>query len=166
MSPNAWRKWLPHPVLSVLLAASWLLLQQTLTLPHLMAAAALGLVIPRLISSFLGLRVKVRSPRTVVTLVLVVLWDIVVSNATVARIVLNPWSRPHPAWVRVSLDIRQPNAVALLATIITTTPGTLSCIVDDVRAVIWVHALDCSDPAALVAQIKHRYEHPLKEIFE
>jgi multisubunit Na+/H+ antiporter MnhE subunit len=31
----------------------------------------------------------------------------------------------------------------LLATIITTTPGTVSCIVDEERRLIWVHALDC-----------------------
>jgi len=163
---TSWRKWLPHPLMSLLLATSWLLLQQTLALPHLIAAALLGLVIPWLIGGFLGARVNNNSTRGAVVLALVVLWDIVVSNMTVARIVLNPWSRPHPAWVRVPLDIRQPNAVALLATIITTTPGTLSCIVDDERGVIWVHALNCSDPEGLAAQIKQRYERPLKEIFE
>jgi len=164
--PSSWSKWLPHPLLSLLLAVSWLLLQQTLALPHLIAAVFLGLAIPRLIGGFIGPRVDFNSLRAAVFLGLIVLWDILVSNVAVARIVLNPWSQPSPAWVRVSLDIRQPNAVVLLATIITTTPGTLSCIVDDVGAVIWVHALDCNDPEELAAQIKQRYERPLKEIFE
>jgi multicomponent K+:H+ antiporter subunit E len=57
-------------------------------------------------------------------------------------------------------------AIAMLATIISTAPGTVSCIVDESRARIFVHALDCADPAALVSHIKQRYEHPLKEIFE
>ena len=34
------------------------------------------------------------------------------------------------------------------------------------RRAILVHALDCSDPDAMVADIKARYEAPLKEIFE
>jgi multicomponent K+:H+ antiporter subunit E len=87
-----------------------------------------------------------------------------VSNLVVARIVLTPGSRPQPAWVRVPLEIRDPHAVVLLATIITTTPGTVSCVVDEARHEIVVHALDCDDAAAMAAQIKQRYEQPLKEI--
>jgi multicomponent K+:H+ antiporter subunit E len=46
------------------------------------------------------------------------------------------------------------------------TPGTLSCaIAPDGRALV-VHALHLDDAEALVAQIKERYEKPLKEIFE
>jgi hypothetical protein len=89
-----------------------------------------------------------------------------VSNVTVARIVLNPFSKPQPAWLDVPLDTRHPVAITLLATIITTTPGTVSCIVDDEAGRILVHALDCSDPAEAVQQMKERYEAPLRLIFE
>ena len=54
--------------------------------------------------------------------------------------------------------------IVLLATIITTTPGTVSCIVDEQRRMILVHALDCDDVAQMAAQIKQRYEKPLGEI--
>ncbi len=53
-----------------------------------------------------------------------------------------------------------------MATIITITPGTVSCVIDEVRSVILIHALDCDDARALVAQIKDRYERPLRRIFE
>jgi multicomponent K+:H+ antiporter subunit E len=101
-----------------------------------------------------------------VRLFVVVLWDIVVSNLTVARIVLNPASDPQPAWVPVPLDGTHPNVATLLATIITMTPGTVSCVVDESEHHILVHALDCDDPPALAAQIKQRYEAPLRRIFE
>ncbi|HEY9239885.1 MAG TPA: Na+/H+ antiporter subunit E, partial [Burkholderiaceae bacterium] len=71
---------------------------------------------------------------------------------------------PRPAWVRVPLVLDDPVAITLLATIITTTPGTVSCVVDEGRREIVVHALDCDDAAAMAAQIKQRYEAPLKEI--
>jgi multicomponent K+:H+ antiporter subunit E len=96
----------------------------------------------------------------------VVLGDIVMSNITVARIVLNPASDPQPAWVEVPLEAEHPTAVALLASIITMTPGTVSCVVDEQRRSILVHALDCSDAADMAAQIKQRYEAPLRRIFE
>lgn len=166
---NRWRSGL----LSLMLAAAWLLLQQSLALPHLLFAALLGWGLPRWLRGFLrpaseggGQRGSWRRAAVAARLAAVVLWDIVLSNLAVARIVLGPVSRAQPAWVPVPLTLRDPTAVALLASIITTTPGTVSCVVDDERWQILVHALDCADPAALVAQIRQRYEAPLKEVFE
>jgi multicomponent K+:H+ antiporter subunit E len=67
--------------------------------------------------------------------------------------------------VPITLALTHPTAITLLATIITTTPGTVSCIVDEERRLILVHALDCDDPAAMAREIKQRYEAPLGEIF-
>jgi multicomponent K+:H+ antiporter subunit E len=84
----------------------------------------------------------------------------------VAKLVLGPMSRPQPAWVPVPLTLTHPTAISLLATIITTTPGTVSCSIDEERHMILVHALDCSDPAQMALDIKDRYEVLLLEIFE
>lgn len=159
------RRWWAHPALSLLLAAVWLLLQESLAPAQILVAIVLGLLVPRLIHGFLGPAMAPRRLGLALRFVIIVLWDIVVSNLTVARIVLSPGSNPQPAWVRVPLRLQQPGAITLLATIITTTPGTVSCIVDDERHEILVHALDCSDPQALAEQIQQRYEQPLMEIF-
>ena len=158
--------WLPHPVLSLVLAAAWLLLQQSLALPQLITAALLAWAIPRLAHGFLGEGARPRAPGTMLKLLALVLWDILVSNLSVARLALSPGARPQPAWVELPLQATHPTAVALLATIITMTPGTVSCVVDETRRRILIHALDCSDAAALVAQIGQRYERPLRRIFE
>ncbi len=157
-------RWFARPTLSFGIAASWLLLQQSLALPQLISAAVLGLVLPRLIESFLGPKVRPRKPRVVLRLFGVVIWDIVESNLVVARIVLTPGSKPRPGWLRVPMEVRNPFAQTLLASIITNTPGTVSCKIDEDEHEIVVHVLDCHDPAALVALIKQRYELPLKEI--
>jgi multicomponent K+:H+ antiporter subunit E len=159
------RRWLAHPFISAMLAAGWLMLQESLALPQLITAAVLALVVPRLIAGFLGPRVIVGSWVAVLRFIPVVLWDIVVSNIAVAKLVLSTSRQPEPAWVRVPLDLRNPNGIALLATVITTTPGTVSCIIDEPGHEILVHALDCSDPAAMARDIKMRYERPLMEIF-
>lgn len=157
--------WFSHPALSLLLAAVWLLLRESAAPADLIGAVVIGLVVPRLVHRFLGAPTRPRALGAAVRFTGVVLWDIVVSNLTVARIVLDPSSSPKPAWVPVPLETRHPLAITLLATIITTTPGTVSCVVDDERKEILVHALDCDDPAAMAAQIKARYERPLLEIF-
>jgi len=154
----------PHPVLSVVLALGWLMLQQSLAVAQLITAFVLGWGLPQLVDGFLGERLRVRNWRVALRLTFIVVWDIIVSNIAVARIVLSPTSNPQPAWVPIALDIRHPTAITLLATIITTTPGTVSCIVDEERRMILVHALDCDDVPAMAAQIKARYEKPLGEI--
>ena len=158
-------RWLAYPVLSVLLAATWLLLQQSLAPGNLITAAVLGLVVPRLLHGFLGAPTPVLSWPAALRLLGVVFYDIVVANIAVARIVLSPGSRPQPAWLTVPLDVEHPTAMTLFVAIITMTPGTVSCVVDERRRFILVHALDCSDAASMVADMKRRYEAPLKEIF-
>lgn len=158
-------RWFSHPWLSVLLAVSWLLLQHTLAPVHLISAVLIGLVVPRLLHGFLPVMAPVRL-LPALRLLAVVLWDIVLSNFVVARLVLGPMSRPRPAWVTVPLALTHPTAISLLASIITTTPGTVSCTIDEQRRHILVHALDCSDPAQMAADIKARYEGPLLAIYE
>ncbi len=64
------------------------------------------------------------------------------------------------------LDISEPNAAALLAGMVTLTPGTVSVDLDLQARVLTVHALLVDDEAGTVAQIKQRYEARIKEIFQ
>lgn len=159
------KSWLGHPWLSALLAFSWLLLQHSVEPVHLLSAALIGIVIPRLLHEFLPQPSKIKV-LPAIRLTRFVLWDIVISNIAVAKLVLGSMSRTHPAWIEVPLTLTHPTAISLLATIITTTPGTVSCTIDEARHLILVHALDCSDPAQMATDIKVRYEELLVAIFE
>ncbi len=95
------------------------------------------------------------------------IWDIAVANVVVAWLVLtrsNRNMRSH--WVVIPLEIRTPEAIAILAGTITLTPGTVSADLSDEGECLLVHALDTADPAEEAKGIKHRYERRLKEIFE
>ena len=157
--------WLAHPWLSGLLGLTWLLLQRSVEPFHLLSALLIGLIVPRLLHGFLpqGGHINIKPA---LGLTGVVLWDIVMSNIKVARLVLGPRTRMQPGWVVVPLTLRNPTAISLFATIITTTPGTVSCLVDEHRWVILVHALHCIDAPRMAADMKVRYEQPLLAIFE
>lgn len=156
--------WFAHPVLSVLLGASWLALSHSVELVHLLSALLIGLILPRLLHPFLTPADNI-DWLAALRLSAVVLKDIVLSNITVARLVLGSMSTPQPAWLPVPLATDHPRINALFATIITTTPGTVSCVVDEQRHVILVHALNCDDPQAMIDDMKTRYEAPLMQIF-
>ena len=159
------KSWLGHPWLSLLLALTWLLLQHSVEPVHLLSAALIGIVIPRLLHDFLPHPSKIKWTPAL-RLSRFVLWDIILSNIAVAKLVLGPMSRAQPAWIFVPLTLTHPTAISLLATIITTTPGTVSCSIDEERHLILVHALDCNDPAQMALDIKDRYEVLLLAIFE
>jgi multicomponent K+:H+ antiporter subunit E len=156
--------WFDHPVLSLLLAGTWLALSRSVEPVHLLSAALIGLIVPRLLRGLLQVGSPMRwSPA--IRLALVVTWDIVMSNITVAKLVLGPMSRPQPAWLKVPLASDHHRVNALFASIITMTPGTVSAVVDEDARCIWVHALNCDDADGMVADMKARYEAPLLAAF-
>ena len=96
------------------------------------------------------------------------LWvDVVRSNFEVARAVLTQRAADiTSAFVRVPLDIRDPNALAVLAAIVAATPGTAWAELSLDRRVLLIHVLAVSDEAQFIASVQQRYERYLKEIFE
>jgi multicomponent K+:H+ antiporter subunit E len=159
-------KLVPAPLLSLVLFASWLLLNNTVDPAHLLLAAVLALAIPWFTEPLRPEKPHIRRWGTAAKLALVVLWDIVLSNIEIARRILGPESAIRPRFVWVPLSIRDPHGIVTLAGIITMTPGTLSSDLSEDRRYLLVHAFNVDDEAALVATIKRRYEAPLREIFE
>lgn len=158
--------WFPHPLMSAALAALWLLLANSLSALNVLGALLLAVLLPFAMRPFWPEQPRVRRPLAILRLALVVLWDILHANLNVARLVLGPLARLRPAFVKVPLTLRDPLAVTILANIITLTPGTLTVDVSRDRRYLLIHGLDVADDRALVAEIKARYEAPLREIFE
>ncbi len=158
-------RWLPHPFVSFLVFLSWLMLSHSLDLTDILVAILLAIIIPRLVGPFIS-----RTPHIhwtpAVKLFFVVLWDIIVSNFRVAKMVLGPMDQLHPRWYRVPLETEHEEVNTLLAMIITTTPGTVSAGIDQERGDILVHALSSDDTELDIQEIKKRYETPLLEIFD
>lgn len=157
---------LPHPVLAPTLAGIWLLLANSIAPGQILLGLLLGWVIPVLTIRFWPEAVTIHKPFTLLRYVGVLLFDIVMANFTVARLVLGNPSRLKPVFVKLPLDLTSDLAISLLANSITLTPGTVSAQLSADRQYLLVHALNEIDPDALVVTIKQRYEHPLKEIFE
>lgn len=157
---------LPHPWLSLVLLAVWVALSNEVSAGSLMMGLIVGLVLPLLTRPFWPDRPKLRRPLLILRYLGIVLYDIVVANLQVARLVLlKRSSELRSAYVTVPLALRTPEAITVLAGTITMTPGTLSAELSADGRALLVHGLDVPDPAALVAEIKARYEAPLLEIF-
>lgn len=157
---------LPNPALTLLLTLLWLMLNNTLSVGQLVLGLFLGWAIPLLVKGFLIELPKVRRPLKLCLFLLKVFYDIVVANVHVAKLVLGPRDRLQPAFVEVPMAIEHPFVLAVLTSIISLTPGTVSASLRPGHKVLLIHALDAPDVEALVAEVKSRYETPLLEIFE
>lgn len=164
---NVLNRLLPHPILSLLLTAVWLLLVNSFSLGTLVLAVILGLVIPVVTAAYWPDRPRVPRLGKLTVYLVIVMWDILVANIAVAFIVLfrsNRSMRTH--WVVIPLELKTPEAIAILAGTITLTPGTVSADLSAEGHCLLVHALDTADAGEEAKGIKHRYERRLKEIFE
>lgn len=161
------RRVLPHPVMTLVLIGVWCALVNTVTLNALVFGAILGVALPIFTRAYWPEVPKLKNPRMIVEYILVVLWDIVLANIQVARIILfKPNDQLQPCWITIPLELRSPEAVTILAGTITMTPGTVSCDLSQDGHSLLVHCLDAPEPEAVVDEIKSRYERRLKEIFE
>ncbi len=157
---------LPHPVLSLFLWLIWLLLNNNFSAGHIVLGLVLALVIPMITAVFWQEKVCLSRPWTQLRFFGIVLWDILVANVAVAKLILGPKDHLQPGFITINLDIQHPLGISFLANTISLTPGTVSCDLSEDRKQLLVHALHVEDPAETIQEIKQRYERPLMEIFE
>ncbi len=160
------RQLLPHPGLSVLLLFIWMLMLNAFSMGWLVLGIAFAILVPLFTAPFWPDRPVMRWGFPLLAYVLLVLWDIIVANFHVAKLILFRRNRDlRTCWLSVPLDLRSAEAITLLAGTISLTPGTVSTDISTDGRHLLVHALDVVDPAAEVAHIKARYERRLLEIF-
>jgi multicomponent K+:H+ antiporter subunit E len=158
---------LPFPILSCGLLVLWLLLNQTISLGQFLIGCVLAFAGGLSLTTLQLPRERVRRPSAVLRLFALVTVDIIRSNIAVGRIILGLGRRQRTSgFVNIPLDLRNPYALAVLACIITSTPGTLWVSFDRQKGLLMIHVLDLIDEGEWIRTIKGRYEPHLLEIFE
>lgn len=152
----------------LVLTGIWLLLNQTLALSQVTLGLVQSLLLAWSGSALRPLRARLHRLDLAALLMLVVLRDIVRSNFDVARIVLG---LVHDRGVRsgfldIPLDLRDPHGLAVLAAIVTSTPGTVWVGLSPDGGILTLHVLDLKDRREWIRLIKQRYERPLMRIFQ
>jgi multicomponent Na+:H+ antiporter subunit E len=92
------------------------------------------------------------------------LWELIIANLRVAYEVMTPGYRIRPGVIAIPLDARTDMEIAMLANLITLTPGTLSLDVSTDRRVLYIHALYVDDIEAVRRNIKEGMERRVLEV--
>lgn len=96
----------------------------------------------------------------------VLLIEIIKANIMVAKIVLSPKMNIKPGIIAVPIRTVTDTGITAIANTITLTPGTLTLDVSDDRKVLYVHAIDASDPQGVRDSIRDDLEKYVLEAFE
>jgi multicomponent K+:H+ antiporter subunit E len=160
------RRVLPYPLLAASLLLMWLLLNG-FTPGHLLLGSVVALAAARIMAALQPSKPQLRRWQLIPRLVFTVLADIARSNLAVADIVLRGRQADRRAgFIAIPLDLQDKTALAVLACIVTSTPGTAWVEYDTSSGVLLLHVLDLVEESHWIELVKDRYEAMLREIFE
>jgi len=161
------RRWLPYPTLTLFILATWLVLGQSLAPGRVLVGAGLGLALGLAFRRLQPPTLRIRRRRLLLRLIVRVAGDIVASNLALLRIIIvGRRSRPVASgFVPIPLELTDPYGLAVLACIITATPGTIWMSYESQDRILLIHVFDLVDESESARAITDRYVRPLQEIF-
>lgn len=159
------RRLFPFPLLAAALFGMWVLLTG-FSPGHILLGAVIATLLSRVMLPLVPEPPRIRFGLAMIRLTAIVFADIVRSNIAVARIVLFRPPERKSGFIRLPIELSSPYALAVLAIIITATPGTLWLQHEAHNKIVLIHVLDLVDEDQWIELIKNRYETLLMEIFE
>ena len=96
----------------------------------------------------------------------VLIKEILKANIMVAKIVLQPKIDIKPGIIAVPINAKTDVGITAIANTITLTPGTLTIDMSDDRSILYVHAIDATDPEGVAQSIRDELEKYVLEAFE
>lgn len=156
----------PYPFLALFIFVMWLMLMGRVTPGQILLGAAVGCLSSWGMSLLKLERPKPRRPLTMVRLFFFVIADIIRSNVAVILIITKRDYRKTSNFLVIPLTMTNETGLAILAGIISATPGTLWISHDRATNELLLHILDLVDEEGWIDTIKGRYERLLIEIFE
>lgn len=159
------RRWLPSPLLSLVLLSLWLLLNQSIELSQLLLGSILAIAAPLMTASLRPFKATIGKPAAILRLFCWSFLEIIRSCFNVSRIILFSKDKVNSKFIKVPLDLHDPTGLAVLSCLINCTPGTVWVEILQDTHELSLHVFDLHDEAWWIATIKQHYETPLISIF-
>lgn len=145
-------------VMNLLLAIVWMVVTGVFHLGNLIFGFLIGAGTLLLIRDEVGTGPYLRRGSRIISLAAFLIWDMLLSAWRVARTVLSPRLQIQPGVFTYRHSVETEMEIALLANLVSLTPGTLIFDISEDGKTLFVHGLDCSDPNAIRSQIRDGFE--------
>ena len=153
---------LPYPLLAAALTLMWLLLT-SFSLGNLILGGIVAILAGQAMTALEPARPGLRRPDLILRFFGVVMVDVARSNIAVARVLLRGGPR-RSGFVEIPLRLREPVGLAILAIVLTSTPGTAWIDYDSSQGRLLLHVFDLNDGDDWREIVQNRYERLLLEI--
>lgn len=151
--------------INVILALAWAAVTGSFSPFNLFVGFSFGLIALWLIREQTAMRAYFGRVSAFVELGALFFWELLLSALRVAALVLKRDMNLSPGVIAYPLTVTRDVEIALLANLITLTPGTLSVDVSQDRKILFVHCIDVPDESATIADIRDGFERKIKEAF-
>lgn len=150
-------------IFNVLLTLAWATFTGSFSALNLLFGFVLSIFALWVIRGEVGTFGYFSRSRRIISLILLFLYELVMSAWRVAVLVMSPKLDIKPGIFAFPLTVQSDMQITILANMITLTPGTLSVDVSDDKKYIYVHAIDASDPEAARRDIAEGFEKKIME---
>lgn len=150
-------------VVNIVLALVWVIVTATFTLANLLFGFALAAITLYLIREQAGSGGYLSRLGKIVSLLGFLIWEIMASALRVARAVLDTRGELKPGVFAYRLMVDRDHEIALLASLVGLTPGSVVLDISEDRTTLFIHAFDCSDPDLERRKIAEGFERRILE---
>jgi multicomponent Na+:H+ antiporter subunit E len=151
-------------LLNFFLAFLWMFLQVSFTSTSFIIGYILGLIVTFAFRRFFNSRFYMERVFAVISLILLFLKELILSNISVLKTLLRPKLDIKPGIFALPTDLKKDWEITLLANLITLTPGTLVVDISYDNKILYIHTLDIPDVDEAIDDIKNTFEKAIMEV--
>lgn len=151
-------------LLNFFIAIIWMFLSSSVTIQAFIIGYLIGMSIIFVMRRYFKEKFYLYRVWASIKLVFIFMKELLMSNISVLRIVLQPKMDIKPCIFSLQTELSKGWEITLLSNLITLTPGTLVVHVSDDQKTLYIHAIDVDDVAQEITSIKQTFEKAIREV--
>ncbi|MEK3954400.1 MULTISPECIES: Na+/H+ antiporter subunit E [Psychrobacillus] len=151
-------------LLNVLIALTWMFLSVSFKPTTFIVGYILGLLMLFMLRKSFSSRFYMDRLWAVVKLSSLFLKELVMSNFSVLKLIIQPTMPIRPAIFAMPTVLEQDWEITLLSSLITLTPGTVVIDISDDNKTLYIHSLDFEDIDEAIDSIRNTFEKAILEV--
>ncbi|MEK5147848.1 MAG: Na+/H+ antiporter subunit E [Psychrobacillus psychrotolerans] len=151
-------------LLNVLIALTWMFLSVSFKPTTFIVGYLIGLLMLFMLRKSFSSRFYMDRLWAVVKLTSLFLKELVMSNFSVLKLIIQPTMPIRPAIFAMPTVLEQDWEITLLSSLITLTPGTVVIDISDDNKTLYIHSLDFEDIDEAIDSIRNTFEKAILEV--
>ncbi len=151
-------------LLNILLALAWMFLTGNLEFINFIEGFIISFLILWISRYATSTSSYLNKIPKIIDFIFYFLYQLIVANIKVTVDIVTPRHRMKPAIIAVPLTIDRNYEIAMLANIVTLTPGTLTLDVSADNKTMYIHSMYVDNAEEFISELKNGFEKKLMEI--